>query len=346
MAMIPILKNLTDDGRGVFLAAAKLPSSTDDRWALVTVSRNSYGQIIDLAKRAYGRNPFHLRKLVDHSLLSAAPNLHKNIRYHEITVACSADQLIDALKSLSPTYYENKGFALVDICGFSMLPSEHQISSKLILEATFTIAARILRNHRSSIVEDRHLDFSYHSTGDGFYMWSNAQGRHADSVLLALLLIGMTSLRRDKGKTFDIDIRAAFGIGEAYVLSKSSGVFSADALGDMLNDVARLVSFAGRNQLLMAECAFDDSKAITAIKSTEDLVSRIPDLFDDAHSPYVKVSGLSEVLWAADKHKKRHYFRNLSGTMFTYVGTERNTYPFGVEKETATPFKSRDFRTG
>jgi hypothetical protein len=94
--MTNILQSLTDDGRGVFLAASKPSSETNDMWRLLTISRNNYGDFINLRKKIYGKNPFHLRKFIDPTLLKKAPSLHKNIRYHEISISCSDDELLQA----------------------------------------------------------------------------------------------------------------------------------------------------------------------------------------------------------------------------------------------------------
>ena len=326
---------------GEFLAAKPSPL-TNHNYGLVTVSRDCYGEVIKLAKREYNHNPFHLRKYIDPSLLRKAPLIHKNIRYYEVALDCSEIEVIDELRSLSPTYYENKGFAFIDICGFSKKSTAEQVSHKLILETALAHATKTLFLSRSNIVENRHLEFSFHSTGDGFYIWNKSQGRHADSILLAHLLFAVGFLNRSKGKKFDIDVRAAFGIGEAYIFSRLGGPFPSDALGDVLNDVARLVSFAKRNQLLVQE--FTSGKTYpNSINNSCDLVTCIPELFANKYKSHIKLDDMAELIWAEDKHKKRHYFRNLNGYLFTIIGEELNRVRVGVEKEKAMPFDANKY---
>jgi hypothetical protein len=335
--MIEKLLELTDDGRGVFIAASRPSSLTNQNYGIVTVNRGAYGEFIAVAKREYGCNPFHLRKFIDPSLLKKAILLHRNVRCHQISLEYAEDEVLDTIRALSPVYYESKGFSLIDICEFSKKSTAEQISHKLILEAALAHATKTLFLSRSPIIEDRHLEFSFHSTGDGFYIWSNSQGRHADSILLTHLLFTIGFLNRRKGKFFDIEVRAAFGIGEAYLFPRLNGLFPSDGLGDALNDVARLVSFAARNQLLIQEFASEKIYP-NSISNSFELVKSIPELLSDKYKSYLTLDDMAELLWAEDKHRKRHYFRNLNGDIFTFIGNELNSVRVGIEKETATQF--------
>ena len=329
---------LTNGGKNVFLAASR-PSIGTNKFRFVTVPLGLYGETITQIKRRYGNNPFHLRRYIEPSLLEKAVSIYKGISYHEIELESPESEVLDVIRSFSPVYYENKGFALIDICEFSKKPTAEQISQKMILERAFLHAKKDLYKTRTTIVEDCHLGFSFHSTGDGFYIWNKYIGRHADSILLAYLLFAVTFLKRSS-----IDTRSAFGIGEAYIFPRLEKSFPSDAIGDVLNDVARLVSFASRNQILIQEFE-TENEAPNSITNSCALVNCIPELIEEKHRLNVNLGDMAELLWAEDKHGKRHYFRNLNGDFFIY-GSDSEPYQrerLGVEEEKAIQFSSKKY---
>lgn len=177
-------------------------------------------------------------------------------RTHQFELAGQIDPRIIGREAQfeGPALYQSKGFALVDITGFSILQSSDQLAYLISLENALESSIRRCRPLFNSLnVEPT---FRRASTGDGYYFWHSDIGGNADvaTFLVLVCTMGFVESRRLLGG-FGMRLKGAFTVGSAFTFSFRTEEASVqqNAIGPATNELARLISAAKPSQVLIKD---------------------------------------------------------------------------------------------
>ena len=235
------------------------------------------------------------------------------------------------LSTFAPLYWRSRGAALIDIVGFSKLDSETQVSFRLHLENMKQYSVYFFKQHLNphlceakGIEQDEALEFNTIFTGDGFYLMNKKVGPIYDIFTFALSII-INAFIRSK---YDIGIYTAFGVGEVYTFNTMdqyiteqdyntlSEIKKFDAVGPLLNKLARICSIAKKNQILVSPFQFQgDTTSIQSddLSSTLELINKHLFVMNDGLLPQIELSPKTRFV-SSDKHQFEHEFNNITGT--------------------------------
>lgn len=157
--------------------------------------------------------------------------------------------------------WKQKGFGLVDICGFSLCSIEEQLAHRTSLALALSQASsRVHKLYQAHYLSGR-ATFCSASTGDGFYFWHRSPGGANDVAVFMLLIYVMTQAEAMRaGRRAGMRLRGGFAIGEAYTFPsrelETIGYDAPpmqDAIGPVLNSLARMLTAAKPGQIVMGD---------------------------------------------------------------------------------------------
>ena len=277
----------------------------------------------------------------------AKENPH-TFRIHELRLQghVQPTDVRDTAMLFGPSNWPSKAFALVDICGFSVLPPEEQVAYLLSLDNAVKSAVRRCRHHCSNLGIS--ASFARSSTGDGYYLWHNEPGHRADSVVLALLvaiMVGSEAMRASG--VFSMRLKGAFASGRVFVFPDrfpvelgTSGILQ-NAVGPVTNDLACLIEKARPSQILVKDFPSD--------RDPKRLLEEVKRLFNSEDQGRCELrfepSNPSPPFRVIDKHGKAHRCWNLTGIVFNRFAGEVASVPqrIGLKPDATTDVTKASF---
>lgn len=180
-----------------------------------------------------------------------------------------------------------------------------------------------------------------------------AQATRADlrSANLRTFGIALAYVRGHHRNDGDMEVRAAFGIGEAYTLPYV-GVWEPpspdsrlqDAVGPALNSLARLLVPAARSQLLVSDFRIEPEDVPSSFHDPASLLGSVSTLFTDPTAVGLKLD-LAQRLRVTDKHGDVYYCYNVAGHAFYYPGPDRRKQEIGLIPDGTEELEAGMFRT-
>ena len=139
----------------------------------------------------------------------------------------------------------------VEIEGFPALPTAEQIAQLATLSRSLNVAARRVADLGTEI------DLGRAATAAGYRLWNRKQGYRADIDLFCLMALALAEngLARARDERTAPVVKAAFTVGAGWEFSLPRGgaspVIHNDVLGEIRDEVARLVDAALPRQILI-----------------------------------------------------------------------------------------------
>lgn len=244
-------------------------------------------------------------------------------------------------------FFRQKGFALVDICHFSRLSHADQLSQLYSLQNV--LGSSIRRAGKFCGQLRLATDFGRASTGDGFYVWHNTIGGHADVAVFVVLVCMMAQTEAMRQKGFQMRLKSAFVIDSAFMLydpevEVSPHAVPSNAVGAATNGAARLVASAKPGQLLLGD--FFRPGQPSEVLSPEGLVRQANELFRlEGYGPAgLKLEPDSKVR-VVDKHEAPWYCWNVTGEVPNLIGDELLRVKVGLEPDDARELSEIRFKS-
>jgi class 3 adenylate cyclase len=162
-----------------------------------------------------------------------------------------AEVIDELLRHYTITYCRCRAVALFDIVSFSLFSRFQQVAQLNMLTHYINLAA----SHCQRV--GMPIDLSISSTGDGFYAWNRKDGLAADLALYhtSMLALAFNAAARQLAETESLpELRCGIHFGSHYEYYQAFGDqpdSSGFIVGDVTIDLARLVSAALANQLLI-----------------------------------------------------------------------------------------------
>jgi hypothetical protein len=157
------------------------------------------------------------------------------------------------VKRYSITYVPNRGVALFDIVGFSLLSPFEQMTQLNSLSYSLNAAqAKLLTNGIG-------VDFSRTTTGDGFYVWNRALSLHGNINLYQFMQLALAdnAIAQKKAKYHSVPrLRACFHVGSSYEFHQSEGLNPTIynyIVGDVTVELARMIERTMPGQILVGD---------------------------------------------------------------------------------------------
>lgn len=239
-------------------------------------------------------------------------------RWTEIAELSSQDQqhLGRIVASFGSPYYAQKGFALVDICGFSQLDYSHQLAQLYSLTNALDTAMRRFRAASERLrIPSR---FGRSSTGDGFYFWHDYIGGGADVATFYTLVCLLTHCEALRLEGFPMRLRASFVVDGAFMIygsaaRRSPSPVASNAVGAATNIAARLSTASVPQQILIGDFR-RQGQGRSEVMTPTTLVRQVNELFraEDSGAADLTLSPNSP-LRVRDKHGDLYYCWNLVG---------------------------------
>lgn len=246
-------------------------------------------------------------------------------------------------------FLKEKGFALVDICGFSRLHHSDQLSALYsltnLLDAATYRAKTFCDSYRTG------SRFGRTSTGDGYYFWHEGLGNDSDAICLATLFCLMVRADQLRRSGFPLTLRASFFVGETFLFydaaaRRNTFLPASNAIGPATNGAARLISASMPGQILINDFTRRgygygrDAEVVT----TTSLLSQANEIFRRAErSPAAKVEPTAGGrLRVVDKHTDVWYCYNLHGNVPASPGSTKLA-PIGLEEDKSTNITEKSF---
>ncbi|MHA1107867.1 MAG: hypothetical protein ACTSQV_01985 [Alphaproteobacteria bacterium] len=157
------------------------------------------------------------------------------------------------IRKFSVTQCRRRGVALFDIVDFSRYPPFDQITLITMLSHHINVAAETC--NRLGL----HADIRMTTTGDGFYVWNDAEGLGADVTLycVAMLALIYNYAARAAAKTAAVPtLRCGVHIGPHFQYSQQqngAGDSQSFIVGDVTVELARMMAAALPNQILIGD---------------------------------------------------------------------------------------------
>lgn len=202
-------------------------------------------------------------------------------------------QINDAIRHFSVTQSDCRAVALFDIVSFSIHSPFEQITQVSVLSHYLRLAARRCQSLGMPV------DLCMSTTGDGFYVWNADEGLDADVALfcVTMLCLAYSTAARDLAETQSVPrLRCAIHFGSHYEYFHSAGSSSNDGsfiIGDVTIDLARIISKAKQDQLLIGAYTRELGEADAEIRDTYG-ITRIetPAFMAYAQQQFAKFVGL------------------------------------------------------
>jgi hypothetical protein len=161
--------------------------------------------------------------------------------------------------------------------------------------------------------------FGRASTGDGFYIWSDSLGGHADVATFMLLVSMLPQCESMFCSGFQMRVKASFIIGGAFMLYDPTRRLdrqlyepASNAVGPATNGAARLLTACKPGQLLLGDFTRSGQGGETLTPAV--LVAQANELFREENTGAGRlVIGPNEKLRVEDKHGEAWYCWNIYG---------------------------------
>jgi class 3 adenylate cyclase len=307
------------------LAMKVLTEATNQNYNL------GYSLAIHLAQRAAEHNP-HV------------------FRLHEVVIeGLGGEERVDVGRVVSifgAPFFEQKAFALVDICGFSRLSHPEQLSQ--LYSLTNVLGSSVRRVARFCARLGIRPSFGNTSTGDGFYLWHDYVGGNADTAVFMAMLCIMAQTEAMRRKGFAMRLRASYIIDSAFMIYGSDTPVSplavaSNAVGAATNGAAGLISAARPSQILLGD--FIRPGQPGEMMDPRVLLAQANELFREEGYGAATLSYRPDAqLRVTDKHGTPWYCWNLTGEVPNVIGTERTRERLGLEPDTAQNIAEVSFK--
>jgi hypothetical protein len=260
------IASITTDGMFPLVAYGMDPRSRPGRLMLVTSSIPDMVLAQEMLRRFLGED-YNLGRFVPWDRLDAFANNNRAlVRAHHLELpgfdANQHSRLVGTIaRDQAASRWKQKAFGLVDVSGFSLCTIEQQLAHRTSLALALNQAAgRVNRLYEARYLPG-YAAFCSASTGDGFYFWHRAPGGAGDVAVFMLLVYLITqseAMRANRRTT--MRLRGAYAIGEAYTFPSREletfgdrGPMMQDAIGPVLNSLARMVGVAKPGQVLVGD---------------------------------------------------------------------------------------------
>jgi len=157
------------------------------------------------------------------------------------------------VKRYSITYVPNRGVALFDIVGFSLLTPFEQMMQLNSLSYSLNSAQSKLLTKRIGV------DFSRTTTGDGFYVWNRDLSLEGNINLYHFMQIALAdnAIAQKKAEHNTVPrLRACFHVGSSYEFHQSEGLNPTlynYIVGDVTVELARIIERTLAGQILVGD---------------------------------------------------------------------------------------------
>ncbi len=260
---------------------------------------------------------------------------HKTVtRWHVIDIPgfCAerdAGLFTSVAQANSASKWRRKAFGLVDICGFSKATIEQQLSYRTSLALALSQACSRVNKLTARNYLGGRTTFYSTSTGDGFYFWHQYAGAANDISVFMLLIYTLVQSEAMRSDRSSMRLRGAFGVGEAYVFpSRQLQGYDRrppvqDAIGPVLNGLARLLTAAKPGQFLVSDFERSGRTEGEVLNPAKLIEIAERELLPSELSPtdHIKPQHISlkfappERLRVSDKHGDLHYCYNAVGSL-------------------------------
>ncbi len=241
---------------------------------------------------------------------------------------------------------KEKGFSLIDICGFSQMKNSDQLAALYsltnMLDSSIRRCARFCED---SMIGSR---FGRNSTGDGYYFWHEGVGMRSDIVTFLVLIFLMSQCEVLEQDGFPLQVKGTFFIGSCYLFYDSTAKrnprsVASNAIGYATNGAARLMSAAKPKQLLVNDFKRRDQGEEQL--TTEGLIAHVNQLIRSEGNGAATLSiNPSHHLRVTDKHDAVWYCFNVSGMVPYDSGKKKGRIKIGLDVDSAKTIESVLFR--
>lgn len=243
-------------------------------------------------------------------------------------------------------FFNQKGFGLVDIVGFSQLANPDQLSQLYSLNSMKQSAMKRCYKFCQRLgIPNR---FGFASTGDGFYVWHDLLGGGADVATFMFVACLMVQSEAMRSRGFALRLRAAFVIDSAYMLYDSSEPFdrqvvASNAVGAATNGAARLIGSAAPSQILVGDFTRDGQPGEKL--NSRALIAQANELFREEGLGAASLTiDPDDKLRVTDKHGIHWYCFNVAGEIPNLYQSQQDRQSVGVKPDTARDMSSIKFR--
>jgi len=373
LEVLEFLSEKLADGRFALLAYSLDPQTCPHTIGIATTRITDLPlglRRLQLNQRRRGYPPYHLGHYLPLEVLRgfaaglAAVVQYEQRDFNQFNADWHMHVLGETARARGYSYWASKGFALVDICGFTSMLPEQQIAARMSLaQSVVQAASRVARLYDSGHLHGRSKP-TWSSTGDGYILWSREHGGAGDVATFMLLLCVMVqnSAIRCKHDT-SLLLRGAFTIGGAYTfpfrdISQSQtaatlGESLQDAIGPAINALARLVQEAEPEQVLLGEFGKQGRIERNEQITPESIIQQAAgELFaselipsDSMKATDIKLRLNPEsAMRVRDKHQAEFYCYNVTGVLPSrFPGKPVQPQQIGVEPTDAELLVDRAF---
>lgn len=330
-----MITSITADGMFPLVAYGLDPRNRPEKILLVTSSIPDMVLAQDMLHRYLGED-YNLGRFVPYSQLDAfARNNRAIVKPFEPELpgfnANEHARLLGTIaRDQAASRWKQKAFGLVDVSGFSLCTIEQQLAHRTSLALALRQAAGRVNQLYVAKYLPGYAAFCSAPTGDGFYFWHRAPGGAGDVAVFMLLIYLLTQAEAMRSaRRSSMRLRCAFAVGEAYTFPSrelesfgESGPMMQDAIGPVLNSLARMVTAAKPGQLLIGDFnrpgRADREETLTPAKLVEQAKRQ---LLPSELKPGDKITPMDIQLDFAptarlrleDKHGNTHYCWNVVG---------------------------------
>lgn len=321
-----------------------------DRFSVVTTRVNRLPEAIqalgDTLNERYnlGRS-IYLNRL--ERLASANQSL---VRLHTCTIRGVGEMDLrsvgNAVKCFGAPMIDQKGFALVDIVGFSKLEPPQQLAQLYSLQNLIRTQIGRVWGHffpRLNLTGR----FCSASTGDGAYLWHSLHGGNADVATLMLLVCILAQAEQLRTQGAKMQLKASYVIDSAFLLfspddAKKRFPLPVNAIGHGTNEASRLVGCCQPGQFLIKD--FRRSGQGNEQLTPEIVLRQINELFraENNGAATLKLDPASAVR-ASDKHGLYRYCFNVCGDIPHEVDGVTINVPIGLRHDRTPLVESMSF---
>ena len=243
-------------------------------------------------------------------------------------------------------FLRTKGFALIDICGFSRLTHSDQLA--YLYSLTNMLDSSIRRTRRFCTELKIKNSFGRNSTGDGYYFWHDGIGGRSDVVTLMALVCLLSQGEFMKREGFSMQLKGTFVIDSAFLFYDATakelpGAAATNAIGAATNGAARLMTATQPGQLLVGD--FLRSGQGKEQLNPKAVIAQVNELFRAEGSGAATLALVPDAkLRVADKHGDIWYCYNVCGNVPCDVGGNLHDVPIGLESDDSKSIAAHNFR--
>jgi DNA-binding transcriptional regulator YdaS (Cro superfamily) len=235
-----------------------------------------------------GRRCLTAGQMAKVSRLLGVDPMHVSLR-EPLKNSPSQNEIIEKMvKRYSITFVPNRGVALFDIVGFSLLPPFEQMMQLNSLSYSMNSAQSKLLAKRIGV------DFSRTTTGDGFYIWNRNLTLEGNINLYHFmqLVLADNAIAHSKAEHNTVPrLRACFHVGSSYEFHQAEGLNPTlynYIVGDVTVELARMIERALPGQILVG----DFRTEMAADRAASNLVVDSVDFVDMATRTVGQLAGI------------------------------------------------------